>query len=509
MKSAILLATLAVMLGLSWMNLHHGNLNQDEGWYLLAARSVSEGKLPYRDFAYTQAPVLPFVYSVFAGEVREQGIWFGRVVTQVFGLLSLLFAALLAARLNPLNWRLAFLFCLVLGGINTFQSYYTTVVKTYGLCACFLTLGCLLGACVDRKRWWVAPLCGLVLALAAGTRISAGLGLPVMGIYLLCRRRSLGDLPWLTFGLGGAAGLGLIFGPLYLAAPEGLVFGIVKYHAGRVAENALTLKAGFLSRLAQDYLVAFVALPALLMCRFWPGEVRPWPILSGVRGFGIMGAVLLLLVTVLHLSASFPYDDYQVILFPLFCALLAVPLASIRVGWLLPLVFLASLGAAGSSPINQEWFIQGRDRVWWKSKQEPDLLRLQKTADEVAKLAGQGTNVVLLTQDAYLAVEANLAVPPGLEMGPFAYYPAMSDEDAALLHLHNRASLTRLLENSEAPVAAFSGYSLSIDCPQVSELPADQQAELWRIVEQRYQPAFEVEHFGQGHTTLKILRRRP
>jgi hypothetical protein len=43
-----------------------GALNQDEGWYLYAAQSVCEGKMPYRDFFYTQGPVMPYVYSVFA-----------------------------------------------------------------------------------------------------------------------------------------------------------------------------------------------------------------------------------------------------------------------------------------------------------------------------------------------------------------------------------------------------------------------------------------------------------
>ena len=43
-----------------------GALNQDEGWYLYAARLVSEGKTPYRDFFYTQAPVMPIVYAAFA-----------------------------------------------------------------------------------------------------------------------------------------------------------------------------------------------------------------------------------------------------------------------------------------------------------------------------------------------------------------------------------------------------------------------------------------------------------
>ena len=42
-----------------------GGLNQDEGWYLYAANLVAEGKMLYRDFFYTQGPLLPIIYSPF------------------------------------------------------------------------------------------------------------------------------------------------------------------------------------------------------------------------------------------------------------------------------------------------------------------------------------------------------------------------------------------------------------------------------------------------------------
>ena len=60
----VLAAGAFVVLGAAavWM----GGINQDEGWYLYAANLVAEGKVPYRDFAYTQGPVMPFVYSAFA-----------------------------------------------------------------------------------------------------------------------------------------------------------------------------------------------------------------------------------------------------------------------------------------------------------------------------------------------------------------------------------------------------------------------------------------------------------
>ncbi len=59
----IAVATFAVCLVLTAANLYYGELNQDEGWYLYAARMVSEGQMPYRDFAFTQGPVMALVYS--------------------------------------------------------------------------------------------------------------------------------------------------------------------------------------------------------------------------------------------------------------------------------------------------------------------------------------------------------------------------------------------------------------------------------------------------------------
>ncbi|MEN8184892.1 MAG: hypothetical protein ABFS46_20415, partial [Myxococcota bacterium] len=37
----------------------------DEGYYLMAARLVLEGGVPYRDFFFPQMPLLPYVYAAW------------------------------------------------------------------------------------------------------------------------------------------------------------------------------------------------------------------------------------------------------------------------------------------------------------------------------------------------------------------------------------------------------------------------------------------------------------
>ena len=80
-----------------WM----GGLNQDEGWYLYAANLVSEGNVPYRDFAFTQGPVMPYVYAAFSLVWKTFGLLGARVFTLLIGLLGVVFATRLARRLAP------------------------------------------------------------------------------------------------------------------------------------------------------------------------------------------------------------------------------------------------------------------------------------------------------------------------------------------------------------------------------------------------------------------------
>jgi len=100
-------------------------------------------------------------------------------------------------------------------------------------------------------------------------------------------------------------------------------------------------------------------------------------------------------------------------------------------------------------------------------------------------------------------------VPHGLEMGPFSYYPEMPCAQAEKLNLLNEEMLVKLLSEASAPVAAFSGYGLSIASPEIKELSPEDQAALRAALQMNYTTCCEVEHFGQAHTTLEIFHRTP
>lgn len=518
---------LAAVLGAA--NLLMGDLNQDEGWYVYAGLSVADGKLPYRDFAFTQGPLLPLVYSLAAPVVEAFGLGGARAVTWIFGFLSALLAARLCRRLGgPAAGVIVF----ALIALNVYQSYFTTVVKTYALCAVFMMAGFYaLGRWIDSRRaFWIA-LAGAGLAAAAGTRLSSGVLLPLVGLWLMFQPKRWGRWGWLWFGIGGGVTLLAVFLPLYIAAPEGFMFGLVEYHTLRKAGSfvySMVLKAGFVSRLVQVYFVAAGLLVLLAAAKWW----RPFKGQdTGYHQSDVFHFVRLLwcsaaAVTLVHVTAPFPYDDYQVPVFPVLAAAVAVSWAyAVRawstepyrwqagveprdpagMNWFVWGVVALCAAAAFSSQINQDWMIAGRDRIWWKMKPQPSLIQLRTVASDIRARHGDGP---MLTQDTYLAVEARMKVPAGWEMGPFSYYPDMSDERAAALHLVNHRKLLDDLANQPASVAAFSGYSLSIASPEVLPLDEARRAELESVVARRFELVREVPTFGQAGTTLRILAPR-
>lgn len=529
-------------------NLYLGNLNQDEGWYLYAAKQVAQGSVLYRDFMFTQGPVLPCLYGVLYSVVEKFGVAGGRLITACFGLAAAGCAAWLAARAASRQWRAASFCAFVLVGLNVYQSYFTTIVKTYSVCAFFLTAGFVALSYAGGRRGLSCSFWGgVLLALAACTRLSAGIVLPIAGIWLIWNRNKvaggsaddpssgfhLSALPaWVWFGLGGGSVLAVGLVPFFLLAPENTHFALFGYHAGRSPgglAQMLALKGGFVSRFVQAYFLFSMGCVAAFFFRRRPHsisdqgggelELNTRPHLTELlclsnRGESLFAHSFVSLlwlagaaITLVHFMAPFPYDDYQTIVYPLLAAALVATLVprcpEKFVTQVLLTVLLASLAASFSSSINQDWMIRGRDRIWWKFKETSDLAALQAAGAQVR--TALGWNGLLLTQDTYLAVEAGADVPKGMEMGPFSYYPGLSRADAEKLHLMNEEMLLELISEGTASIAAFSGYGLSIRSPEVSELTAEEQGRLRTALLRNYHPTASIPHFGQAHTTLNVF----
>jgi hypothetical protein len=523
-----------------------GDLNSDEGWYLYAGRLVAGGQLPYVDFAFTQGPVMPFVYALASPVVARFGVAGGRLFTAGLGLMSILSSAWLCWRIAPRpQRRSAALLATAILGINVYQCYFCSIAKTYALAGFLLTSGFLaLSYAGGRKGNAAAALAGVLMALATATRSSAGFAVPVVVVglwWFTCRPRREGHGPdslspgvLYSFFFGGLVSGCILFIPFFMMAPKATWFAMVEYHAGRSVGGALTTiayKAGFVSRLASAYTAGI----ALLLCcaifrtnapRPSNGEQssaetpeRPDPHGHCPRIVSILAWWSVAAITLVHVMAPFPYDDYQVFVYPVFAAVLGarlMRLVAARVAVradgqvfgqrLLVSVVAVCLVCALASPVIWQWFLGERDRMWWPLKEQTPLSRLQEAGQLLRQNAPAGGE--LLTQDTYLAVEAGMTVPRGLELGPFSYFPDWTRERAESRGVLNRGMLLELLRTTEAPLAAFSGYGLSIRCPEIALIPDDEQEELWEVVKERYETLETIKRFGQAETTLNVMKKK-
>jgi hypothetical protein len=83
----------------------------------------------------------------------------------------------------------------------------------------------------------------------------------------------------------------------------------------------------------------------------------------------------------------------------------------------------------------------------------------------------------------------------------------MPRKQAEKLNLLNKEMLLEILTEARAPVAAFSGYGLTIRSPEIEELSSNGRNELRSVLEMNYTKSAEVENFGQAHTTLELFDR--
>ncbi len=503
MKVFWLLAAAAYAV-LSFAAIYLGGLNQDEGWYLYAARLVSEGQLLYADFAYTQGPLFPMVYGALSSLWLDGGVLAARLLTSSIGLLAILFAVALARILvSDEKKNCAGLLIFLLLGNNLYHLYYTAIPKTYALASLFGLMGFyLLAVGLKSTRKWMCSILvfasGLSLAFAAGARISLGILLAVCGVALLLAvRRYRWNFLW--FGLGGMLGLMLVYGPSLMnpAAFDGLC-AAQKYHAARGGFD-IVFVVGSLSRLVRWYIPVFILL-GLGVAGFLMSakEERDDSYETHVRFMGRLCLIGFLAVFLVQMVAPFPYEDYQVPIMGLLMVA-AVTLAmrmplfdSRRTTVLLPLLTLGLVWAGSfGSPLLEGWMTNGQDRFWARVKEKPELAQLQEMAKMIEVLDPGGKT--LLTQDLYLAIETGRKVPKGLEMGPFSI---LSDDE-----------WKALLASAPAPLAAMSGYTFAIEPPRCNERPLAQQLEYWNLLKKHYKLVLKEESFGQHATTLLILKR--
>jgi 4-amino-4-deoxy-L-arabinose transferase-like glycosyltransferase len=219
----VVAATALVFLG------HERMIDGDEGFYLMAARLISEGKRLYTDFFFPQMPFLGWIY----------GGWFWLTGRSWFG--ARLFCSLLATGTGLLVFELVLhttrrktlaVIAAVLYLASGSVGGWFVIAKSFGPTVFLLTTGVFLLETADTRLR--AALGGLALALAVECRLYVIVVLPCAAVFLLRRfGLSRAGLRYLLAFAGGCLAAALVLVPYIIRDWHNFYFDNWTFHSIR------------------------------------------------------------------------------------------------------------------------------------------------------------------------------------------------------------------------------------------------------------------------------------
>jgi 4-amino-4-deoxy-L-arabinose transferase-like glycosyltransferase len=200
-------------------------MNSDEGFYAAATRAVAEGEVTYRDFGFTQPPLVTYVNAPMLHLVGF-GLFQQRAVNGLWGLLAVLLGARLVARRAGPGWAIL---TVALFALCPAWMHFINLGKTYGLTSLLVMLGTTVF--LDGKPGWRRT-----VALSFLSILGVGCRLPAAPFFAVLWIASLwdGTRPTLRSLVAAftstAVFTAALLLPFYLSAPEQAKFWLFEFH---------------------------------------------------------------------------------------------------------------------------------------------------------------------------------------------------------------------------------------------------------------------------------------
>lgn len=469
-------------------------VNLDEGWYLWASKLVYQGKVPYRDFAYTQTPLLPYVYGL-AQLILGEGLYQGRLIT-----LGCTVGAygLTVATARQVGGAWAGVVCLALLATSPFALAQYTYTATYALTA-LLIAGAIYIASSDRPENQRTPLSSWLLATAVGGRLSVIVALPFLLLYLIATSRT--KVKTFLWGTLVAIGwLGLLLGGFWWLSGERLEYNLIGFHTDRLMEphwHRLRVYHTFLKSYFDLYIPFVLGGLSILggigrLLWLWRTDrVRERAAALLQITLGGMAALLLAAHLLPRTTDSY-YNALQVPMIALAGGILLTQSWPSALVWQWLRVGLIIYCLVQNANTQLPAFL--RDRyVVYLYPQIGQIGTVRAAAHFLQQYTKPGD--ALLSFTPHLALEAGLQVLPGYEMATFAYRPTWTDEEATRYHVINNARLLHDLQQG-APAVALMKFDL--------EQLYGERDQILALLQDRYRWAKSVPGFGPYGDELRI-----
>mgnify|MGYP001332583156 CR=1 FL=1 len=482
LKTATLaIAALAIFLTLAIWIIYNGRANADEGFYALASKLAISGEIPYRDFAYTQMPLLPYIQGAFLH-------WFEFTV-EAQRWLNVFWSSCL---LGMIAWRLhrsgaaqrewASTLCLWLTAIPIV--YFSIIGKTYGLAQLLLVIAALGLWLTDPRR----SLCHIALfgVLAIGCRLTVAPAVAAIYLYPTIRilRQKTGLLWVLIPPLFFASAL---LCPFFLLAPDNTYFWTWQYHI------LSTLPKRPIIQVFGEFTVMAPGLLLVACYSLWYGIKSKSTGKHSTHylfclGAGLFGAAVNIITT------SF-YAEYAVMFTPLILlgagGLITQESAPRE---LAPKQMILLAGCALSLAI---FCLSNKDRYI-----RPGYIESVKAAG--AHLAQcTAPNALVITSMPEILLQADRQGHRQLAMGCFSVTGDMPENQATTLGMmHINQLLRELYQGSADALVLWNGANFEYSAPSMCYFTKETHKLTAETIKRNYEPSFSNRYFT-------VLVRKP
>lgn len=412
----------------------------DEGYHLVTARLILEGKRPYLDFCFPQTPVNAYWNAAWMSIFGQT--W---QVTHIAAALLTMAAVLLAAdyiarRFPAPGWTLAAaLVTATAAGFNQKLFLYGPLGQPYGTCLFALVAAFRLGARgVRRNERLSNGGCGLFAGIAAGSSLLTAAAAPVLFVWTLVYTRA-GER-WRT-AFAFAAGALIPFLPVaWLAAqgPRQAWFNIVEYHARfrklywpNTTRHDLEVLTSWIDS-GQALLLGLLAVGGLIYIvrrSKWPDELR--------REFYLAAWLAAALAT--EVGRAHPtFPQYFLLVVP-FLAILAPAGA-----------YAAAPGSPRAAALTVSLLtVFGMGRILYDHRESDHWAAYEHIAAKVAEVTPPGAPI-FVNDPIYFLLKRT--PPPGMELY-YTHRLKLPPADRALFHILTDAELVSELQSGKFPTA--------------------------------------------------------
>jgi hypothetical protein len=482
-----------------------GSLNEDEGWYLYAAKLVYEGQHLYKDFMYTQAPLMPYVYGL-PQKLFGESLYLGRFESLFFALLTALSLVLAARRLKG---RLSGMFVAAALALSPMVLHHLTMIKTYSLATLLISLAILTLTLKTGRIAKAATSCAL-LCLASGVRLSVIATVPVLLLLWLLIDRD-GWKPFLAGVIASIIVTSVSFLPSVLPSFTNAWFNMIGFHTVTYESTSLFSdiydKVDNFGSLSNNISLIMVG-SALALILFVVYRRKPWlEAMSEQRVYLQIGAILAALVAANTLPKAMRWD-YFIVCVPCLVVLSGCAVTKLwetAYGRRSRSVILATVGSfllLNAIGGNHNLDIRG--------------LHLPiSEAEQVARFIDQHVAVQdsIFTMHSFIAIQARRNLLPGLEMGVFSYYPEWDTETANRYGVINDDIAREYVSDERAAAVLFTPEDFRRNSTLKTLDPDERRKnaeQMLQLIKSRYYLATTVPAFGQWKETLWVyLPRAP